>query len=267
LERLLGKNIETLFFKGLNMRKIAYTDEDLTSVVKEVIKEAVEAEESVDMAESGEIVDIANKMDIDEVSDEPEAEVISLEMDALVNLVGEETAQMLYDKCCENGPSIPLTAADVEECCPESDEAMEDDIDDIEGMDMPENSEESFGDLGAAEDDEAEAEVNVDDVDDDIEAMGACMGGMDGCGATTTGGIAAGEDEVDVEAGEDHTQALEGSAAPGGEEIVAGADVEVDTGDPKDIEAGADDVEAGGAGCDDVEAGTDDPKDIEAGAE
>ena len=200
----------------------ANTNEDLTSFVKKVIKEGTELEETEAEAGVGEIVDIANDMDLegDISSDESEDMNVTLELDALKSLVGEEDAQALYDMCCERGPSVPLTAADVEECCPGSEEG---DLEDLAGEEM---------DLEADEDVEAglldvaignDTEVETEECEAGEDGFEAAEGGCD------VGGIVAGGAPAST------------SSSPADEEVEAGADEEVEAGE--DVEAGADEEE------------------------
>jgi hypothetical protein len=223
----------------------ANTNEDLTSFVKKVIKEGTELEETEAEAGVGEIVDIANDMDLegDISSDESEDMNVTLELDALKSLVGEEDAQALYDMCCERGPSVPLTAADVEECCPGSEEG---DLEDLAGEEMDLEADEGPGSEEGDLEDLAGEEMDLE-ADEDVEA-----GLLD---------VAIGNDtEVETEeceAGEDGFEAAEGgcdvggivaggapastSSSPADEEVEAGADEEVEAGE--DVEAGADEEE------------------------
>lgn len=195
------------------MRKLGDPNEDLTPFVKEVLKEAEEELETQGEAEGADIADIAEKMDMDdtEVGEEEEAHVIQLEMDALVDLVGEDDAQKIYDKCMEKG-QVPLTSEDIEECCPAAEEPTPEEGE-LEGY-------EEGAAVGAEEAAEGEEEVEefaqgFEDATEDIEAVGdeecpegggddeECPEGGDDDpegGCVSTGDVAAGDD---VEAGDD----------------------------------------------------------------
>lgn len=223
------------------MKRKFYQDEDLTTSVKRVLKEAAEEMESEAEAEGSEIANIADAMDVDvdaeegvdieaddveiedEVEDEVEGEeesIVTLEMPALVDLVGEESAQKLYDKCAEKGPGVPLTTEDVEECCPAMEEPTEEEGE-LEGY------EEGLA-VGTEEEDEGQEEVDdfvegfEDATDADIEGSEDVPAGEDvegGC--MTTGAVAAGTD------------------AEGGADSCAGGEDLTDE-DIADIEAGLD---------------------------
>ncbi|MBD3408528.1 MAG: hypothetical protein GF411_20560 [Candidatus Lokiarchaeota archaeon] len=224
------------------MKKLAYADEDLTSSVKEVIKEAEEMNDKEVEAEYGEISDIADKMEMDDEDLEGEAEdtEITFEYDALVNLVGEDKAQILYDKCEEKGPGVPLTIEDVEECCPEAEE-MTPEEGELEGYEegMAVGAEEAAEGPDEVEEFEEGFEEAVEGEgegeEDDIEAVGygddgECPeSGEDECPES-------GEDEC-PEAGMDSTGAMETGAVPeGGEQIM---DDEVEAGEDEDPHAAA----------------------------
>ena len=227
------------------MRNVAYTDEDLTPFVKKVLKESEEFEEAESESGSTEITDIADKMNMDDVPEgEPEDMNVTIELDALVDLVGDERAQKLYNICCERGPNIPLTVDDIESCCPGAEEVVPEEGD-LEGYEegaavgeeeMSEGPEEveDFGEgfESATEgEEESEGEGEGEEESEDIEAIGGeeeaeLEAGCDSSGAVSTGAVAAGGED-DTEAGGDDVEGGILDIAIGNEgETQAGEDAE-----------------------------------------